>query len=82
MKDIKQEDMDLLTGYVRIKVSHDLNVPRGIIQICLIYYLIFEQWDENNKGDDIKIINSSKTIFECMAQKYQKFVPKDYIIGH
>ena len=35
----EQEYMDLMTGYIRIQVSNELNVPCDIMQLCLIYYI-------------------------------------------
>ena len=71
LKEIKHRDEYLLVGYICTAISNSLVVPDGIIQICLLFYLIFETWDENAKGETIKISNSSKTICECADDSYQ-----------
>ena len=38
-KQSEQGYMDLMTGYIRIQVSNELNVPNDIIQLCLIFYI-------------------------------------------
>ena len=66
--------MDLMRGYVRSEVSRTVVVPEEIIQLCLIYYLIFEEWDENCKGHYINIVDVSKRIFKCTVNNYQSIL--------
>ena len=71
LKQIKQTDLDLMAGFIRSKVSDKMNAPTGILQLCLIYYLIFEEWDETKKGSHLEIPNSLRTICECSCSGYQ-----------
>ena len=65
LKEIRQNDKDLLSGFIRKYVSDKIHIPDGIMQLCLIYYLIFEQWDADNKGDLIQIVERYKAICQC-----------------
>ena len=68
---IKQKHKDLLRGWTRPSASNAINIPDEIIQICILFYLIVEEWNENGKGKTIEIMNESATICECMDDSYQ-----------
>ena len=38
-RQMHDEYENLLTGYIRIEISNELNIPNEIIQLCLIYYI-------------------------------------------
>ena len=65
IKWIEQQHMDLLSGYIRNHVSKNLVIPEEILQMCLLFYLVFEHWDENHMGDYMEITNQEKTISRC-----------------
>ena len=68
---IKQKHKDLLIGWIRVSISSTANIPDEIIQLCILFYLIVEKWNENGKGKTIKIMNDSATICECVDDSYQ-----------
>ena len=54
----------LASGYVRI--NSVLDVPFGIIQICLLYYLQLDYWDVNMKGNGLEISGNNYELCECI----------------
>lgn len=53
----------LINGYVRLNTVSI--VPYGIVQICILYFMLIEEWDVNNKGTFMKISGLNNQICEC-----------------
>ena len=49
-----KQDMDLMTGFIRIHVSNKLNVPNEIIQLCLIYYITDGYTKVEDKNESLR----------------------------
>ena len=64
LKKAKQTDILLVFGYIRNNST--LDIPFGIIQICLLYYLYVECWDVKMKGNGFKISGKNHEVCECM----------------
>ena len=72
LKQITQRDKDLFAGYIKNVTSNQMNIPYAINQLCLLFYVIFEKWDKNCKGDWIKI-NDIGTICKCIDETNDKY---------
>lgn len=72
LKHINQKDKHLASGYIRRVYSNA--IPDEIVQICLLFYVIFEKWDGNYKDNGMEIMNPSHTICKCKYDKYQSII--------
>ena len=70
---IKQDDMVLMTGFIRIQVSDKLNIPSEILQLCLIYYITdgYTKVEEKNESlrQDMVDLRSPFTLSEELGNK-------------
>eukprot|EP01083_Nonionella_stella_P136286 414626_1 len=55
LKEILQEEHDLLVGFSRIYLVKDKSLPYDILILCLLYYVVFERWDSMYKGSHVVI---------------------------
>ena len=63
MEDLKRvniKDEYTVVGYIRNESIQD--IPYGIIQICILFFVCFEQWSQQYKGNRITINGSIATI--------------------
>ena len=57
LKKIKQEDKDLIYGYIReCEILLQKEIPSDIFQICALFWWTFEQFDKY--GDNMKLLTS------------------------
>eukprot|EP01084_Bolivina_argentea_P316502 548656_1 len=72
LKNVDKITHEIVFGYVhQIESSlqnDNIVIPSGIINLCLLYYWIMEEFDDSLHGEHIIISNKNRNIIKCKLQ--------------
>eukprot|EP01084_Bolivina_argentea_P241585 405522_1 len=79
--EIDEHTMYLVRGYIRkIQKLHDIMIPMNIIEICIIFYFISEEWNKNLIVNNVNIQNN--IITNKLSSWCTSFLSNTYNKGH
>eukprot|EP01084_Bolivina_argentea_P316501 548655_1 len=72
LKNVDKITHEIVFGYVHqiesLLQNHNIVIPSGIINLCLLYYWIMEEFDDSLHGEHITISNQNRNIIKCKLQ--------------